>query len=118
VAAVQLRLEEESYQLFVEDSAMRNLLLIAVLFAGLLLPTSQASARWGWGGSYYRPSYYARTYNYAYRPYTYNYGYRPYNYNFGYRPYSYYGYRPYTYNYGRSYYYPRVGAYYPGVRYW
>lgn len=94
---------------------MKNLLLLAVLLAGLSLPTAEASARWWRSGYWGYPGYYGRTYsyNYGYRPYV-----RPYyNYGYGYRPYSYYGYRPYY----RSYYYPRVGAYYngPSVRwYW
>jgi len=75
---------------------MRNLLLIAVVLAGLLIPTGEASARWGRGGGVYVGPSYSRPYyyNYGYRPYS-NYGYRPYYYNYGYRPYS-YGYRPYN----------------------
>lgn len=93
---------------------MRNLLLIAVLLAGLALPISEASARWGWRGYYNGPGYSGRVYNYGYgyRPYSY-YGYRPYSYGSG--PYYYNNYGRYYNNYGRSYYYPRVGAYYYGT---
>jgi hypothetical protein len=91
---------------------MKRLLLIAVVLAGLLVPTDSASAYRGWRGGYY----YSPRANVYMTPRSYSY-YRPYSY--GYRP-NYYGYRSYyyprsTYAYGR--YYGQV--YRPGVSlYW
>ena len=85
---------------------MRNLIMLAVLGAGVTLAgTSDAEANHRWRGGWGRPHY---GYSYGYSPRYYGYGYSPryYGYSSYYSP-RYYGYSSYAPRYYGSYYSPR-----------